>query len=447
MSVGWSTYERLDSPCVSYGLSGTQLISAACSNDSSTYNTARTYFNNVVLTGLQPSTTYYYKINSTNSTVESFLSPRAVGDTTSFNMSVVIDLGVYGENGYTTKKKRDIIHVSPALNQTTIGALARTADEYELVLHPGDFAYADDWYETPSNLLDGANAYEAILENFYYQLAPVASNKPYMASPGNHEAACEEVDFVVDLCPLGQYNFTDFMVRFGNMPEPFPSTSNSTTAQTNAKNASALAIPPFWYSFEYGMAHVVMINTETDYPDSTDGPGTTLDGGNFGFPGQQLEFLEADLASVDRSITPWVILAGHRPWYTTGAADDICEPCQLAFEDIMYKYGVDLALFGHVHNSQRFNPLYQNVTDPAGLNNPKAPMYLVVGGAGNIEGLDAVGANATGNVFAYAEDFSYGNLRFLNRTHLGVDFFQSSTGDLLDSSVLYKAHDVDFVVQ
>lgn len=164
MSVGWNTFEKLDKPCVSYGLSSTQLLSDACSTGSVTYPSSRTWSNAVVLTGLQPSTVYYYKINSTNSTVEHFLSPRSVGETAPFNMSVVIDLGVYGENGYTTTKRDTIPQIQPELNHSTIGALARTVDEYEFVLHPGDFAYADDWFETASNLLDGKNAYEAILE-------------------------------------------------------------------------------------------------------------------------------------------------------------------------------------------------------------------------------------------------------------------------------------------
>ena len=58
-----------------------------------------------------------------------------------------------------------------------------------------------------------------------------------------------------------------------------------------------------------------MFNTETDFEDAPDGPGTTLNSGPFGYTGQQNDFLEADLASVDRDITPWVIVAGHRPWY------------------------------------------------------------------------------------------------------------------------------------
>jgi hypothetical protein len=37
---------------------------------------------------------------------------------------------------------------------------------------------------------------------------------------------------------------------------------------------------------------------------------------------------------------------------------DICSPCQTTFEDLFYTYGVDLAIFGHVHISQRFVPVY-----------------------------------------------------------------------------------------
>lgn len=164
MSIGWNTFKKLEKSCVSYGLSSTQLLLDACSTSSVTYPSSRTWSNAVTITGLEPSTVYYYKINSTNSTVEHFLSPRSVGQATPFNMSVVIDLGVYGENGYTTTKRDAIPQIQPELNHSTIGALARTVDQYEFVLHPGDFAYADDWFETFSNLLDGKNAYEAILE-------------------------------------------------------------------------------------------------------------------------------------------------------------------------------------------------------------------------------------------------------------------------------------------
>jgi acid phosphatase len=74
--------------------------------------------------------------------------------------------------------------------------------------------------------------------------------------------------------------------------------------------ASSLANPPFWYSFEYGMAHFVFFNTETDFGSAAKGPedvgnGDGFNDGPFATKGvnQQLEFLKADLAGVNRALT------------------------------------------------------------------------------------------------------------------------------------------------
>ncbi|KUL81416.1 hypothetical protein ZTR_10419 [Talaromyces verruculosus] len=431
VSVGWNTYAYQSSACVQYGISSSNLSSQACSTiNSTTYASSRTYSNVVISSDLTPATTYFYKIVSTNCTVEHFLSPRQPGDKTPFNLDVVVDLGVYGADGYT--KRDDTPTVQPELNHTTIGRLATTVDDYEIILHPGDFAYADDWYVKPHNLPDGKDAYQAILEQFYDQLAPIAGRKLYMASPGNHEANCTEIPYTSGLCPEGQKNFTDFIHRFGQtMPSAF------------ATKAKSLSNPPFWYSFEYGMTHIVMIDTETDFPgapDSQDG-SAGLNGGPFGNTSQQLDFLAADLASVNRSVTPWVLVAGHRPWYTTGDSSWACSSCQAAFEDLFYTYGVDVGIFGHIHNSQRFLPVYNGTADANGMNDPTAPMYIIAGGTGNIEGLDsAAGIVQSYNAFVYADDYSYSSLKFLNETSLQIDFIRSSTGEVLDSSILYKSH-------
>jgi acid phosphatase type 7 len=439
--VGWNTYQQISKPCVNYGTSATALTQQACSTSSITYNTARTWSNAVTLTGLTPATEYYYQIVSTNSSVDHF-----------YNISVVIDLGVYGENGFTIQgdaSKRDTIpKIQPALNHTTIGRLAQSVNNYEFVVHPGDLAYADDWIETPSDWIHPEEAYEAIIENFYQQLAPVSGRKPYMASPGNHEADCEEINYTTGLCAEGQKNFTDFQNRFGRtMPKAYSSTSSNSQAKVNANKAAQLAVPPFFFSYEYGQVHYTMIDTETDFPNAPDAPGGSADLNSGPFassPQQQLDFLAADLASVDRTVTPWLVVAGHRPWYTTGGGES-CGPCQTAFEKLFYQYGVDLAIFGHVHNSQRFLPTYQNKADPAGYNNPVAPMYIVAGGAGNIEGLSSVGSNVSYNQFAYADDFSYATVAFLDKTHLQVRFIRSEDGAVLDTSTLYKAHSQQFV--
>lgn len=456
MSVGWNTYEQLAEPCVEYGTT-TSLLLKSCSTISVTYNTSRTWSNTVILKDLTPATTYYYKIVSTNSTTETFLSARTPGDKTPFTVSAVIDLGVYGADGFTVdvdgdmSRKRAIPEVDPSLNHTTIGRLADTYDDFEFVIHPGDFAYADDWYLTLADANDGVNAYEAILEEFYNQLAPIAGGKLYMASPGNHEADCEELGTVTieAVCPNGQKNFTDFNVRFGqNMPTSFASTSSVEKAKISANKAATLAKPPFWYSFEYGMIHVTMIDTETDFPDAPDLPfgSSGLDGGPFGYSGQQMDFFEADLASVDRTVTPWLIVAGHRPFYSTGISNT-CPACQEAFEPLMYQYGVDLGVFGHVHNSQRFTPIYNGTMDPNGMNDPTMPMYIIAGGAGNIEGLSSVGPNVTSNRFAYATAFSYATLSFEDENNLEIKFIDSSSGEILDTSTLYKSHTEQFVNQ
>lgn len=452
VSINWNTYINVPINCVRYGQSPHALTQLACSESSATYPTARTWFHSVYLDNLTPSTTYYYCIGASDKECDTFLSPRQPGDTTPFNMNVVIDLGVYGEDGFTIANdhsKRDMIpDVPPSMNHSTIDRLAQTIDDYELVIHPGDLGYADDWMDKKHNLDDGKMAFQAILEQFYDQLAPISGRKHYMTSPGNHEAACQLKE--AHLCPEGQNNFTDYMMRFREaLPTAFESTSTDSKAKVNANKAKHLAKPPFWYSFEYGMAHVVMIDTETDFagaPDGVDG-SDKLNSGPFGATNQQLEFLEADLASVDRDVTPWVIVSGHRPWYTVGDEVDPCIPCQAAFEDIMYKHGVDIGVFGHVHNSQRFMPVYRNKADPNGMNNPKAPMYIIAGGPGNIEGLVKIGKKPSYNAFAYDEHFAYPGLNFLDKEHLQVQFYQSTTGEVIDSTTLYKKHDQRFVHQ
>lgn len=125
MSVGWNTYEELSAPCVKYGTSQTDLSLEACSTISVTYNTSRTWSNTVILPSLTPATKYYYKIVSTNSSVENFLSPRTPGDKTAFSTNVVIDLGVYGAGGYTVDADGDpsrvlsIPSVDPSQNHTS----------------------------------------------------------------------------------------------------------------------------------------------------------------------------------------------------------------------------------------------------------------------------------------------------------------------------------------
>ena len=181
----------------------------------------------------------------------------------------------------------------------------------------GDIAYADYWLKEEiqgflpnTTIAEGFNVYESILNDFYDELTSVTAYKPYMVGPGNHEANCDNggttdtahnITYNVSICMPGQTNFTGYRNHFR-----MPSAESGGTGN-------------FWYSFNHGLAHFVQVDTETDLghgfigpdePGGTEGENsgpfnTTLDA--------QTYWLEKDLAAVNRSQTPWLIVAGHRP--------------------------------------------------------------------------------------------------------------------------------------
>jgi hypothetical protein len=60
----------------------------------------------------------------------------------------------------------------------------------------------------------------------------------------------------------------------------------------------------------------------------------------------QLDWLDRDLAAVDRTVTPWVIAYGHKQ----GWMDGIGPGNWSKIEAIMQKHGVDMYFTGHIHS-------------------------------------------------------------------------------------------------
>jgi hypothetical protein len=57
-------------------------------------------------------------------------------------------------------------------------------------------------------------------------------------------------------------------------------------------------------------------------------------------------------------------------------------------EPLLLKYKVDLALFGHLHNYERTYPISGNgQVETEGYRNVDSPVHVVIGGAGDNEGL------------------------------------------------------------
>jgi len=153
----------------------------------------------------------------------------------------------------------------------------------------------------------------------------------------------------------------------------FSDNSRNFTAYQNRfrmPGAETGGVSNFWYSFDYGLAHFVSFNTETDFASSPESPFVADLKGNETAPKEsetyvtnsgpfgaingsykdnkayaQYRWLAKDLASVDRTKTPWVIAMSHRPMYSSSVSS-YQKNIRAAFEDLLLENGVDAYLAG-----------------------------------------------------------------------------------------------------
>jgi hypothetical protein len=366
VTVSWRTNGTSDGgndtpiPTVEYSVNKNFSSSNLSYGNSTNYvnETYVSWFHNCAL-NIMPNTLYYYHILRCLCVNESvnyfFRSQPPVGDTTPINIALFGDLGA-----------GDIAEKEAAL--LTIAALTAKKDSIDLYQHLGDISYSDD------HVFDHTN-YESTWNTFQRQMQIITAYKFYMTSPGNHEVTCyQEGDKTCrDHIELQPYrNFTAYLNRF-RMPGD---------ESGGYKN--------MWFSYDFGSVHFIIINTETDFPAAPAGPNTTLNGGNFATNVTQLKWLENDLitANANRSKVPWIIMAGHRPVYTSiplGAKENEtrCNSCLNAFADLIYKYKVDFYFCGHVHWLERLFPVNEAGMPLAqSYYKQPGPIHVTIGAAG-----------------------------------------------------------------
>jgi len=192
-----------------------------------------------------------------------------------------------------------------------------------------------------------------------------------------------------------------------------------------------------YYSFDSGYAHIVMISGYCSEMKSTRTQPCLASGSS------QYDWLVADLKSVDRKTTPFVIAVFHQPFVNSNTAHDMAsegKPMQEAVEGVLFQGGVDLVLSGHVHAYERSCALYQYACNSAG------PTYVTIGDGGNAEGLATtwVDPQPKWSVFRQAS-YGHGELTVHNTTHLHWEWHQN--GDLspvvADSFWIIKLAPVD----
>lgn len=128
--------------------------------------------------------------------------------------------------------------------------------------------------------------------------------------------------------------------------------------------------PGYYYSFDYGPAHFIVLNTQL----------TELDGLKPGLLQEELLWLKHDAASAKK---PWNIVLMHKDVIAydeyqpgtghAGGISDVGHDFMKAFDAL----GIDLVLTGHMHTYRNRGHIYNEQPDRRG------PVYLMFGPAGN----------------------------------------------------------------
>lgn len=201
-----------------------------------------------------------------------------------------------------------------------------------------------------------------------------------MVSAGNHE---EEQP-----CQHNVDHFIAYQTRF-RMPYPMASQDRN-----------------LYYAFRVGMVHFIILTPYT----STDSTSP------------QFKWLRGELANVNRSLTPWVVVIMHGPWYNSNTAHQGHEPHHAMknhMEDLLFEYKVDIVFSGHVHAYERTHPVYKEVVRPDGV------VYVVLGDGGNREGLTPTYIHPKPKWSAFRQaNYGFGLFRVVNRTHAQIEMHE-----------------------
>lgn len=276
--------------------------------------------------------------------------------------------------------------------------------KFDAVLHAGDFAYDLDEF-------DGL-----VGDSWLNMIQPVSSKLPYMTLPGNHE------------------NFQNSSHYKNRFIMPYNEANQGTG---------------FFYSFNMGRTHYVMIDTEIYLDDDSYAECMT-----------QTNWLRKDLkrANEEREKRPWIVMLTHRnmycsvdwvkPFKKNGDCGADAMGIRKNLEEIVYENKVDLFLQAHVHQYERNSPIYKNqsvsLMNDESLQhvfvNPQAPIYITNGNAGNIEGHnDPVSSTPQKWSLFRTEDYGYGRLVVYNQTHLYYEQYSSMTQSTIDYLWIIKS--------
>ncbi|ETV92759.1 hypothetical protein H310_12989 [Aphanomyces invadans] len=300
------------------------------------------------LCNLAPLTAYDYAIGNRTST---FVTPPAVGSEDAPTV-----LGVVGDPGDTSDSSQTLRSLGEAYRGLPTQA----------ILIAGDYSYANGEHE--------------VWDKWYDVQEDVFARVPQLGINGNHETITSH-GHTPGHPVANDMAGEDYVAYLKRAVTPL--------------SGEAKAAKRTYYSFDVGVVHLVFLDDYWKHERAV-----------------QLAWLDVDLAGVNRTITPWVVVVKHNPFYNTWMdhqcqcskhkyviAPEDAEACwngqyvsgspmyepacglQAKFESLFVKYRVNVVIAGHVHGYERTAPIVNNE-----INATHGVVYVTTGAGGNYEG-------------------------------------------------------------
>lgn len=308
------------------------------------------YIQDAVMRNLKKGKRYYYEVGSDSggwSAIHNFMSRDMDSEKTIAFL--------FGDMGTATPYSTFLR--TQEESKSTVKWILRDIEALDdnpaFISHIGDISYA--------------RGYSWLWDNFFTQVEPIASRLPYHVCIGNHE-----YDWPLQPWKPDWSSTVYGTDGGGECGVPYSLKFKMPGNSSELTGTRAPATRNLFYSFDTKAVHFVYISTETNFL-----PGSS-----------QYDFIKQDLESVDRKKTPFVVVQGHRPMYTTSNElrdAPVRERMLKYLEPLFVKNNVTLALWGHVHRYERFCPINNFTCGNMGLNGEYLgglPVHIVIGMAG-----------------------------------------------------------------
>jgi hypothetical protein len=195
---------------------------------------------------------------------------------------------------------------------------------------------------------------------------------------------------------------------------------------------SELNTDGLFYSFENGLTHIVFLSSNI----------------NYSIGSEQYRWFIKDMESLDRKLTPWVIVILEESWYNCiNIRENDTQTFLLreTFENLFYKYKVNLVFTSNTSLYERTYPVYYNEI------NSNAPIYIGITNVKNnkshiFSNLNKPIWNANieqkKNISGSESSFGYGLLSIMNSNEIQWKWFSNVENNFIlqDNVIIYNSY-------